>query len=123
MSTSPSGNDTLARLAAVIDGRRGGDPEQSYVARLFHKGDDAILKKIGEEATEVVMAAKDVRHGAESAKLVGEVADLWFHCLVMLSHYELAPAAVLAELERREGLSGLEEKALRKTREREASEG
>ena len=85
------------------------------MARLFHKGDDAILKKVGEEATEVVMAAKDARHGADPAKLVGEVADLWFHCLVMLSHYGLAPADVLAELERREGLSGLEEKAARKS--------
>lgn len=116
-----SGNDTLARLAAVIDGRHGGDPEQSYVARLFHKGDDAILKKIGEEATEVVMAAKDLRSGAPASKLVGEVADLWFHCMVMLSHHGLAPADVLAELERREGLSGIEEKAMRKVKSREAA--
>jgi phosphoribosyl-ATP pyrophosphohydrolase len=118
-STPTSTHDTLARLAQVIDGRKGGDPEQSYVSRLFHKGDDAILKKIGEEATEVVMAAKDTRHGGDTSKLVGEVADLWFHCLVMLAHYDLTPAHVLAELERREGLSGLEEKALRKSRERE----
>lgn len=111
--------DTLLRLAAVIDGRKGGDPEKSYVSRLFHKGDDAVLKKIGEEATEVVLAAKDTRHGGETKALVGEVADLWFHCLVMLSHYDLSPADVLAELERREGLSGIEEKALRKSRERE----
>jgi phosphoribosyl-ATP pyrophosphohydrolase len=115
--------DTLARLASVIDARKGGDPEQSYVSRLFHKGDDAILKKIGEEATEVVMAAKDARLSGERVKLVGEVADLWFHCLVMLSHYDLNPADVLAELERREGMSGLEEKALRKSREREQNGG
>lgn len=117
-----SSSDTLQRLAAVIDGRKGGDPEASYVARLFQKGDDAILKKIGEEATETVMAAKDVRHGKAAALLVGEVADLWFHCLIMLSHFDLGPAAVLDELERREGLSGIEEKALRKSRERERIE-
>jgi phosphoribosyl-ATP pyrophosphohydrolase len=111
--------DALQRLAATIDGRKGGDPDTSYVARLFHKGDDAILKKIGEEATEVVMAAKDARHGGSAAALVGEVADLWFHCLVMLSHYGVGPADVIAELERREGTSGIEEKALRKRRERE----
>nr|WP_323071296.1 phosphoribosyl-ATP diphosphatase [Mycetohabitans endofungorum] len=111
--------DVLLRLAATIDGRKGGDPEASYVARLFHKGDDAILKKIGEEATEVVMAAKDARHEGSSATLVNEVADLWFHCLIMLSHYGVGPNDVLAELQRREGLSGIEEKALRKRRERE----
>jgi phosphoribosyl-ATP pyrophosphohydrolase len=114
-----SGNDTLARLAAVIESRKGGDPEQSYVARLFHKGGDAILKKIGEEATEVVMAAKD----GDRAKLTGEVADLWFHSLIALAAHGLSPADVLAELERREGLSGLEEFALRKVREREADTG
>jgi phosphoribosyl-ATP pyrophosphohydrolase len=116
---TPTLRDTLQRLAAIIDGRKGGDPEASYVARLMHKGDDAILKKIGEEATEVVMAAKDARHGGATQTLVGEVADLWFHCLVMLSHYDLGPADVIAELERREGLSGIEEKALRKRRDRE----
>ena len=120
---APDTEDTLLRLAAVIDGRKGGDPEKSYVSRLFHKGDDAVLKKIGEEATEVVLAAKDVRQGGERRALVGEVADLWFHCLVMLSHYDLSPADVIAELERREGLSGIEEKALRKRREREESGG
>ncbi len=119
MNDQPSlgGDDTLARLAAVIDSRRGGDPDQSYVARLFHKGTDAILKKVGEEATEVVMAAKD----GDAAKLVGEVADLWFHTLVALSHFQLGPEQVLAELRRREGLSGLEEFALRKLRDREQS--
>ena len=110
-------DDTLARLAAVIESRKGADPERSYVARLFHKGTDAILKKVGEEATEVVMAAKD----GERAKIVAEVADLWFHSMVALAHFGLSPAQVLAELERREGLSGLEEQALRKVREREAA--
>ena len=114
--------DALARLAEVIESRKpanGGDPEASYVARLLHKGPDAFLKKIGEEATEVVMAAKDVEHGGDRAKLVGEVADLWFHCMIALAHYGLRPADVVAELQRREGLSGLEEKALRKARDRE----
>jgi phosphoribosyl-ATP pyrophosphohydrolase len=113
-----TGNDTLARLAAIIESRKpemGGDPDKSYVARLFSKGGDAILKKIGEEATEVVMAAKD----GDRTRLVGEVADLWFHTLVALAAHDLAPADVLAELERREGLSGLEEFALRKARQRE----
>jgi len=116
-SLAPASQDALARLAAVIEGRKpanGGDPEKSYVARLLHKGPDAFLKKIGEEATEVVMAAKDVDHGADKSKLVYEVADLWFHSMVALAHYGLAPADVLAELERREGTSGIEEKALRK---------
>lgn len=110
-----AGNDTLARLAEVIESRKGGDPDRSYVARLFHKGPDAILKKIGEEATEVVMAAKD----GDRPKIVNEIADLWFHTLVALGAYGLSPRDVLAELERREGLSGLEEFALRKAAERE----
>jgi phosphoribosyl-ATP pyrophosphohydrolase len=113
-----NGDDTLARLAAVIEARRGGDPDKSYVARLLHKGADAILKKIGEEATEVVMAGKD----GERQKIVGEMADLWFHSLVALAHFGLRPADVLAELERREGLSGLEEFALRKVQAREQHE-
>ncbi|MDO9075739.1 MAG: phosphoribosyl-ATP diphosphatase [Rubrivivax sp.] len=112
-----TGNDTLARLAEVIAARRGQDPEKSYVARLFSKGTDAILKKVGEEATEVVMAAKD----GDRPKIVGEVADLWFHTLVALAAFDLKPADVLAELERREGMSGLEEFALRKLREREGT--
>ncbi len=114
--------DALARLAATMESRKlrnGGDPSASYVARLLAKGPDAFLKKIGEEATEVVMAAKDVDHGGDKAKLVGEVADLWFHCMVALAHYELSPADVLAELERREGTSGIEEKAMRKVLSRE----
>lgn len=121
-----SSNDSLARLAALIESRKpvnGGNPEQSYVARLLHKGPDAFLKKIGEEATEVVMAAKDVDHGAEPAKLLYEVADLWFHSMVALAHYGLTPADVIAELERREGTSGIEEKASRKAEVREAEEG
>ena len=97
----------------------GGDPEKSYVARLLHKGPDAFLKKIGEEATETVMAAKDVDHGGDASKLVYEVADLWFHSMIALAHYGLTPADVVNELARREGLSGLEEKALRKATERE----
>ncbi len=113
---SQTAADILARLAAVIESRkpaRGGDPDKSYVARLLHKGPDAFLKKIGEEATEVVLAAKDVQHGAERAKIVYEVADLWFHCLIALAHFGLTPDAVLAELARREGLSGIAEKAAR----------
>jgi phosphoribosyl-ATP pyrophosphohydrolase len=117
-----SATDPLARLADIIESRKpaqGGDPEASYVARLLHKGPDAFLKKIGEEATEVVMAAKDADHGGDKMKLVGEVADLWFHCMIALAHYGLKPADVIAELQRREGTSGIEEKALRKVRERE----
>ena len=114
--------DSLARLAPAIESRKpanGGNLYVSYVARLLHKGPDAFLKKVGEEATEVVMAAKDADHGGDRSKLVGEVADLWFHSMIVLAHYGLSPADVVAELERREGLSGLEEKALRKVRERE----
>ncbi|AMM23854.1 phosphoribosyl-ATP diphosphatase [Variovorax sp. PAMC 28711] len=117
--------DALDRLATVIESRlpaQGGDPDTSYVARLLHKGPDAFLKKIGEEATEVVMAAKDADHGGDRSKIVDEVADLWFHCLVALAHYGLRPAEVIAELARREGTSGIEEKALRKSQQREAAE-
>ena len=124
--TTASVEGALARLAAVIESRKianGGDPEKSYVSRLLHKGPDAFLKKIGEEATEVVMAAKDVDAGADKGKLLYEVADLWFHSMIALSHYGLTPADVVAELERREGTSGLEEKALRKAKERAAQEG
>lgn len=126
-------NDSLQRLAQIIESRKtanGGDPDKSYVARLLHKGPDAFLKKIGEEATEAVMAAKDIdcalSHGGATAelkgKLVGEVADLWFHSLIALAHYGLSPADVIAELERREGTSGIEEKALRKAQQRDAAE-
>ena len=102
--------DVLTRLAQVIESRRGGDPDASYVARLLSRGVDGILKKIGEEATETVMAAKD----GDRQRIVAETADLWFHCLVMLAHFDLAPADVLAELARREGLAGLDEFAARK---------
>ena len=111
--------DILARLAEVIETRRQGDPDRSYVARLFHKGTDAILKKVGEEATETVMAAKD----GDRAKIVYEIADLWFHSMIALAQFGLTPADVLAELQRREGLSGLEEFAARKAQERERQEG
>jgi phosphoribosyl-ATP pyrophosphohydrolase len=116
-----NGDDTLARLAAVIASRKGGDPERSYVARLFHKGEDAVLKKVGEEATELVLACK----GGVPERVVAEAADLWFHTLVALAQHGISPADVLAELRRREGLSGLEEFALRKLseREREDKEG
>ena len=122
-------NDSLDRLAAVLETRKvanGGNPETSYVAKLLFKGPDAFLKKIGEEATETVMAAKDIDAAQGLAakahaktKLVGEVADLWFHSMIALAHYDLSPADVVAELERRVGLSGLDEKALRKIEARE----
>jgi len=112
MNPSTQGNDTLAKLAAVIESRKpanGGDPATSYVAKLFDKGLDAILKKVGEEATETVMAAKD----GDLQKVVYEVADLWFHSIIALSAFGLKPADVLNELARREGLSGLQEFAAR----------
>lgn len=105
-------SDILARLADTLATRlpaNGGDPQGSYVAKLLAKGPDAFLKKIGEEATELVMAAKD----ADPDRVVAETADLWFHCMVALTHFGLRPEDVLAELARREGLSGLEEKARR----------
>jgi len=116
---SVTSNDTLARLAAVVEARRAGDPDKSYVARLFAKGGDAVLKKIGEEATEVVMACKD----GQPERIVAEVADLWFHTLIALAQHGLSPADVLKELERREGLSGLEEFAARKMQSREKERG
>jgi phosphoribosyl-ATP pyrophosphohydrolase len=125
MSSSTDSSDALQRLAATIESRKaanGGDPNTSYVARLLHKGPDAFLKKIGEEATEVVMAAKDADHGGDKAKIVYEVADLWFHSMIALAHYGLTPADVVAELERRAGTSGIEEKALRKAEQREQGE-
>ncbi len=123
--TAPPSHDILADLAAVIESRKpahGGDAGASYVARLLHQGPNAFLKKIGEEATEVVMAAKDADAGGDPAKVVAEVADLWFHTLVALAHYGLSPADVLTELQRRAGTSGIEEKALRKAILREKSE-
>ena len=102
-------SDILERLAGIIESRKGADPQGSYVARLLGLGEDAILKKIGEEATETVMAAKD----GQRLRIVGETADLWFHCLIMLAHYGLKPSDVLQELQRREGISGIDEKAAR----------
>ncbi len=100
---------TLDKLSAVLESRKGADPASSYVAGLYAKGLDAILKKIGEEATETVIAAKD----GEAGPLLHEIADLWFHTLVLLAHQGLKPDDVLAELDRRFGLSGLDEKAQR----------
>lgn len=100
-------SDILERLSAILEERKAADPDSSYVARLYAKGLDAILKKIGEEATETVMAAKD----GVPDKIVYEVADLWFHTLVLLAQQGLGPGQVLAELDRRFGLSGLDEKA------------
>jgi phosphoribosyl-ATP pyrophosphohydrolase len=124
MTPPPVADDrVLAALADVIESRRDGDPEASYVARLLARAPDAVLKKIGEEATEAVMAAKDAaRDPAQGPRLVAETADLWFHCLVMLAQHGLRPEAVLAELQRRAGTSGIEEKAARKAVERERSE-
>ncbi len=110
--TDFSTNDVLRRIAEVLEARRGADPDASYVAALYDKGLDAILKKIGEEATETVIAAK----GGERQQLVYEVADLWFHTLVLLAQQGLGPDDVLRELERRFGLSGIEEKAARDKR-------
>jgi phosphoribosyl-ATP pyrophosphohydrolase len=104
--------ETLERIATVIDSRRGGDPETSYVARLLGPDEDAVLKKIGEEATETVLAAKS----GDRLHLVRETADLWFHCLILLARKGLGPADVLAELHRREGISGIDEKAARNKR-------
>jgi phosphoribosyl-ATP pyrophosphohydrolase len=104
-------SDTLQKLADVLEERKGADPDSSYVAKLYSKGLDAILKKVGEEATETVMAAKD----GEADKIIYEVADLWFHTLVLLKQQNLEPQQVLDELERRFGLSGLEEKARRQS--------
>lgn len=118
----------LKELADVIESRRperGGDPDASYVARLLAQGPDAVLKKIGEEATELVMAAKDAQYGAGSERsrdrIVAECADLWFHSLILLARQGLRPDDVLAELARRAGTSGIEEKALRKAKDREQS--
>ncbi|WP_435532055.1 phosphoribosyl-ATP diphosphatase [Roseateles amylovorans] len=110
MNAPLTGNDILAQLGEVVAQRRDqGDPDKSYVAKLFAKGLDQILKKVGEEATEVVIAAKD----GDPQKLVYEVADLWFHSIVALAALDVRPEQVLAELARREGLSGLEEFAAR----------
>ena len=104
--------ETLERIAATIDNRKGGDPRKSYVAGLLGGDEDAVLRKIGEEATETVLAAK----GGDRLHLVRETADLWFHCLILLARHGLGPGDVLAELRRREGISGIDEKAARKKR-------
>lgn len=111
--TESASHDVLARVAATIESRKGAAPDSSYVAKLFSKAPDGVLKKIGEEATEVVLAAKD----ADPQHLVYEVADLWFHTLVLLAQHGLGPQQVLDELARREGLSGLAEKAARVNRD------
>jgi len=108
---------TLERIAEVIERRREGDAEASYVARLFAEGEDAVLKKIGEEATETILAAKS----GDRLHLVRETADLWFHCLIMLAQQGLGPQDVLAELRRREGISGIDEKAARKRKRRDGA--
>jgi phosphoribosyl-ATP pyrophosphohydrolase len=102
--------ETLERIAATINERKDADPAGSYVAQLFAKGDDAMLKKIGEEATETVLAAK----GGDRLHLVRETADLWFHCMIVLARHGLGPSDVVAEMQRREGISGIDEKAGRK---------
>ncbi len=111
----PGLNETLERLAATIEERRGANADQSYVARLLAGGDDAILKKIGEEATETILASKS----GDKLDIVRETADLWFHCLILLAHHGLGPVDVLTELRRREGISGIDEKAARKAKARE----
>ena len=103
-------SDILERLARTIEERRSADPEKSYVARLLSADEDAVLKKIAEEATETVLAAKS----GDRLHLVRETADLWFHCMILLARHGLTPADVLAELQRREGIPGLDEKAARK---------
>ncbi|MBI5438327.1 MAG: phosphoribosyl-ATP diphosphatase [Nitrosomonadales bacterium] len=102
--------DILQRLTETLAARKQASPESSYVAKLFGKGEDAILKKIGEEATEVILASK----GGDKAHLVNETADLWFHCMVLLANHGLSADNVLSELARREGLSGIAEKNCRK---------
>lgn len=129
----PNTNDTLTEVANVLHSRKSAEPDSSYVASLYSKGLDAILKKIGEEATEVVMAAKDVEASVgkdnsensnksssvtkdkkDKSKIVNEVTDLWFHTLVLLAHQDLHPDDILKELDRRFGTSGIIEKASRK---------
>jgi phosphoribosyl-ATP pyrophosphohydrolase len=102
----------LCHLADVIEARKDADPSASYVAKLLHDGEDKILKKVAEESAEVLMASKD----GDKPHVVREVADLWFHCLVLLAHHGLRPEAVLDELQRREGISGIHEKASRKAK-------
>jgi phosphoribosyl-ATP pyrophosphohydrolase len=103
-------SDILDRLAAVVESRKGGDPAHSYVAQLLARGEDAVLKKLGEEAIEAVMAGK----AGDRLHIVREMADLWFHCVIALAYYGLRPSDVMQELQRREGISGIDEKAGRK---------
>lgn len=103
-------NDIIERLMTVLESRKGAEPEASYVASLYHKGLDSILKKIGEESTETILAAKS----GDKEQIVYETADLWFHCLVLLAQQNIDVQQVLDELDRRFGLSGIEEKAARK---------
>ncbi|PCJ43738.1 MAG: phosphoribosyl-ATP diphosphatase [SAR86 cluster bacterium] len=107
--------DTLIKLAQIIEERKGSDPSSSYVALLQNSGLNKILEKVGEEAVETILAARDVEQSDDKSKLIYETADLWFHTLVMLSKLDLGPQEVLDELERRFGTSGLDEKASRKT--------
>ncbi|REH40421.1 phosphoribosyl-ATP pyrophosphatase [Paraperlucidibaca baekdonensis] len=108
-------NQVLAELAVVLAKRKAASPETSYVASLHHKGLNKILEKVGEECTETIIAAKDAEHSGELNDVVNETADLWFHSLVMLSHLGGHPDQILAELARRFGLSGHDEKASRDT--------
>ncbi len=108
-------SDVLEQLATTLAARKGADPEQSYVASLHHKGLNKILEKVGEEATEVILAAKDASEGGDRNAVISEVADLWFHSMVMLSHLDIEVSAVTQCLGDRFGISGLEEKASRKT--------
>lgn len=102
-------SDILDRLAEVLQQRKSANPEDSYVAKLYHKGINTITKKIGEEAAETIIAAKD----GDREQIIYETADLWFHTLVMLTHADIKPSEVLNELARREGISGIDEKAFR----------
>ncbi|HAB91876.1 MAG TPA: phosphoribosyl-ATP diphosphatase [Pseudomonas sp.] len=108
-------DDILRRVAQVIDSRKNAEPDTSYVASLHHKGLNKILEKVGEEAVETILAAKDAASSGDAHDVIYETADLWFHSLVMLSALNLEPQAVLEELERRFGLSGHAEKASRTT--------
>ena len=105
--------DTLSRVAQVLEARKGATPDSSYVASLYHKGLNKILEKVGEESVETIIAAKDAAISGDCSDVIYETADLWFHSLVMLAHFGLRPEDVIAELARREGLSGLLEKASR----------
>jgi phosphoribosyl-ATP pyrophosphohydrolase len=116
-SLSPTSNDILKDLARVLEARKAANPDRSYVASLYAGGVDRILKKIGEESTETVIAAMS----GDSSEVVHEMADLWFHCLVLLTHMGLGPDDLLNELARRSGVSGLDEKSSRGERERPAT--